>query len=87
MNYGAAEPAKNGPSKASRGRSNRAQAVGFRKLAFVRKRAALPFDRLKANGSFYRFGLDKNHRISARTGFLEANLDQSIGLKELVIHA
>ena len=69
MSYKAAEPAKNGPSKARRGCSNRARAVGFRELAFVRKRAALPFDRLKANGSFYRFTLDKNHRISARTVF------------------
>ena len=73
MSYGAAEPAKNGPSKARRGRSNRARAVGFRELAFVRKRAALPFDRLKANGSFYRFALDKNHRISARTVSLSAS--------------
>ena len=67
MSYGAAEPAKNGPSKARRGRSNRAQAIGVCELTFVRKRAALPFDRLKANGSFYRFALDKNHRISGRT--------------------
>lgn len=70
MSYGAAAPAKKGPSKARRGHSNRARAVGFRELAFVRKRAALPFDRLKANGSFYCFVLDKNHRISVRTDFM-----------------
>ena len=69
MSYRAAKP---GHPNARRGRSNRARAVGFRELAFVRKRAALPFDRLKANGSFHRFALDKNHRISGRTdSFLE----------------
>lgn len=67
MSYGAAEPAKNGHLNARRGCSSGAPLIGFGELAFVRKRAALPFDRLKANGSFHRFALDKNHRISGRT--------------------